>query len=675
MTKIIAKIIVLILFIVFYCSILRSQTRIHPYERITPEKVKIYDQFIRQYAPADSAYNLMLQWTDRQFIAARAAVAKYILEVYKPLFPGYKSMINAQILNSERAMLAQTPDSTMVAIYDDYIKSNAPSDDSFVAIQRLTDNFIQQHKYEEAIKIYQSYLPLFSSKKNKFDTIINILRAKNQGLIVRNLGKIINTPYSEWDPTLTPDGRYLYFSSDRKGGYGKADIWYSENINGQWTQAKNIGSKINKREEETVDNVSVDGTILFLSGEFPGTFGKFDIFLAEKDSLGWNRLLHINKPINSIYHEESANISSDGKVLIFTSDRPGGVGPFVEMNAQYYHGSLMGNMDLYISFNRDTGWTAPINMGNIINTPYAERAVFLHPDNKTLYFSSNGHTGLGGLDVFKSTRLDDTWLNWSEPVNLGKEINGESDDWGYSIDVKGDSALFAKHSQPDGYGAWDIYSIKLPKEAKPNSVITVRGKVTNSLGQPLAAVIRWEDLNTGEDLGFVKSDPKDGSYFISLSPDKLYGYFAEKKNYYPSSKNLDLRNYNKVGDFYADIELISLKEINDGNHKITINNIFFDYDKSDIKPESLPELNRLIEFLKPNKKIILIEGHTDNVGTKAYNMELSKKRAQSIADFLIKSGIDSSRIEVKGWGDTRPVMDNNSDESKSKNRRVEFSLH
>ena len=495
------KIIILLILISINVTFLFSQTKLTPFERITPEKVKQLDEFIRKYAPADSAYNLMTQWADRHFRSNRSAVSKYILEVYKPLFPDYESMIEAQISNAEKVMIAQTPDSTMYKIYDLYIIQKAPSEDAFVAVQRLTDNLIYRKMYDSAANIYEYYSQFFPTSKIKFQKIIDILKAKPEGLIVKNLGSTLNTNYSEWDPTLTPDGKYLYFSSDRRRGtYGKADIWYSENINGEWTEPKNLGNKINNTRDETIDNVSVDGNILLLSGEFSGTFGKFDIFLAEKDSLGWNKLLHVKQPINSQYHEESANISSDGRVLIFTSDRPGGIGPYVPMNSTFYHGSMMGNMDLYISFRRDTGWTSPINMGNVINTPFAERAVFLHPDNKTLYFSSNGHPGLGGLDVFKSTRLDDTWLNWSKPVNLGKEINGETDDWGYSIDIRGDSALFSKHSQPDGYGGWDIYSIKLPKDAKPTEVITIRGKVTNSKGQPLAVTIKWEDLTTGEDL-------------------------------------------------------------------------------------------------------------------------------------------------------------------------------
>ncbi len=655
--------------------IVLSQTNLNPYERITPEKVKQIDEYIKKYSPSDSAFQLMSKWADRYYLLQKAALSKYIYESYKPLFPNYESQIESLIKNAESAMLLQVPDSSLIHIYDLYIKGNAPSDNAFVVVQLLTHKYIENKMYDSAVKVYQYYSKFFSENDTRFKKVIDILSKEPEGILIRNLGSVVNSPYSEWDPNLTPDGKYLYFSSDRRGGYGSSDIWYSENINGNWSKPKNIGNKINNRNEETIDNVSTDGSLLFLSGEFPNTYGKFDIYIAERDTLGWSKLLHFKEPINSQYHDESANLSSDGKILLFTSDRPGGVGPYVPINTTNYHGSIMGNMDIYISFRRDTGWTAPINLGNVINTPYAERSVFLHPDNKTLYFSSNGHPGLGGLDIFKSIRLDDTWLNWSEPINLGKEINSESDDWGYSIDIKGDSAVFAQQNKPDGYGGWDIYSVKLPTNAKPSEVVTIRGKVTNSIGQPISAVIKWEDLKTGEDLGFVKSDPIDGTYFIVLPLAKLYGYYAEKPNYYPTSKNIDLRKIKKNNDYIENIQLISNKEISTNKQKIIINNIFFDYNKYELKPESLPELKRLIEFLKLNNQSILIEGYTDNVGSAEFNIELSKNRAQQVANYLIKNGIDSNRIKVKGWGYQNPITDNKDEEAKSKNRRVEFSLY
>jgi len=564
----------------------------------------------------------------------------------------------------------------MRPLYDDFIKKHAPADDAFVAIQRLAHKYIVRKEWDSAATTFRLYTQYFPSSKIKINKIIDILNDKSEELLIRNIGSVINSTRSEWDPTLTPDGKYLYFSADhRQGGNGKSDIWFSELIDGNWSKPKNLGKNINQNREETVDNVTLDGTTLILSGDFEGTFGKFDIYLAEKDSLGWSNLIHLGKPINSQYHEESANISSDGNVLIFTSDRPGGMGPHVPINSIFYHGSTMGNMDIYVCFKTDSGWTEPKNMGDIINTPYAERSVFLHPDGRTLYFSSNGHPGLGGLDVFKSSRLDDSWLNWSEPVNLGKEINGAEEDWGYVVDVRGDSALFSKEDGSVGFGGWDIYSIKLPDYGKPSDLVIIRGKVTDSKGNPLTALIRWEDLKNNIMLGSVKSDPIDGSYIITLTSNQLVGYYADKKNYYPSSKNLDLNKLNIKNDFTENIILYSNKEIIDDHSKILINNIFFDFDKSELKNESFPELQRLITFLRINiNSKIIIEGHSDNVGTKEYNKKLSFDRASSVSNYLKKNGIEVNRIKVIGYGSTRPLKDNDDEDSRSKNRRVEFTL-
>jgi outer membrane protein OmpA-like peptidoglycan-associated protein len=485
---------------------------------------------------------------------------------------------------------------------------------------------------------------------------------------------MINTRGNEWDPTPTPDGRFLYFTADsRQGGKGRSDIWVSEKIRGEWQLPTNLGESINSYRDETIDNVTVDGTTLLLSGNFKGSLGEFDIYLAEKDSAEWKSLTHLPHPINTQYHEESGCLTADGKALLFTSDRPGGIGPFVRISNSYYHGNLMGNMDIYVSVKQSDGsWGEPINLGPTINTPYAERSVFLHPDGKTLYFSSDGHPGLGRLDVFKSVRLNDTsWTEWSEPVNLGKEINSANDDWGYEVDISGETAFFAGNNYVIGYGGWDIYSISLPNKARPEQVVRIRGKVTDLEGNPISSVIKWEDLETGEIVGTLKSDPRDGYYFIALKPGRLYGYYAEKQGYYSSSKHIDLRNNNDITEINENIVLALILELQQKKQTVQINNIFFDFDKSDLKKESFPELNRLVELLKTNKQVtIKIEGHTDNIGTIERNVELSKQRANAVKEYLIANNIAANRITVTFFGALHPIAPNDTESNRAKNRRV-----
>ena len=430
---------------------------------------------------------------------------------------------------------------------------------------------------------------------------------------------------------------------------------------------------MNGPNDETIDNIKADGNDILLSGTFEGTFGLFDIYHVQRTVNGWGSLEHYPYPINTRWVDEGANLTSDGKALLFTSDRPGGTGEFHPYGSQF-HGGLNGNMDIYVCLKTDSGWSAPINLGTTINTPYAERSPYLHPDGKTLYFSSDGHPGLGRIDVFKSIRLrEDSWTEWSEPVNLGKEINTILDDWGYKVSVTGDSAFFAGKNRTEGYGDWDLYSVTLPKISKPAQVVTIKGKVTDTKGNFLSAEIKWEDLSTGKNAGSLTSNPEDGSYIIMLPLGKNYGYYAEKQGFYPSSQNINLKKAEEGSVINEDIVLTSLKEMKEEKAKVRINNIFFDFDEYSLLPESSPELDRLAALLQSNNELeVEIDGHTDIVGKGEYNFDLSLKRAEIVRDYLISKGVASTRFTVKGLGKTKPVAPNDTEEGRAKNRRVEI---
>lgn len=288
-----------------------------------------------------------------------------------------------------------------------------------------------------------------------------------------------------------------------------------------------------------------------------------------------------------------------------------------------------------------------------------------------MYCSSDGHPGLGKLDVFKSVRLNDSsWTEWSEPINLGKEINTSKDDWGYVVNQQGDTAYFSAQNRVDGYGGWDIYTVTLPEFAKAQRTITIRGKVTDINKNKIIANIKWEDLATGKEIGFSRTNPQTGEYIIVLPYGKKYGYFAQANGYYPTSNNIDLSKKIKNDNILNDIVLNKIEEILKSKEKITVNNIFFDYDKYELKNESFPELKRLLDFLKKYPNKIIIQGHTDNVGSKEYNLVLSKKRADAVATYLIKNGIDKKNISTEGYGFSKPVTQK--DEEIYKNRRVEI---
>lgn len=644
---------------------------------LNEETFKQWDEYIKKYAPAEKAFNVVVNIANRHYYSGRAAVALEVYNMYKGLFPNKKQQYEIDCKIFVETMLTQAPQQDMYYIYVNFIKENKNTENGFIALQRTTDKYINNKNWDSAAAVYEKFKPLFPDYKNKIDKIISIIKAKPEGLKVNNLGAIINTPYDEWDPTPTPDGKVLYFSS-RHGNinYGNTDVYYSLlDSTGFWTAPKNLGRVINGYNDETIDNVSVDGNKMMLSGTFEGTYGNFDIYTIERDNLGWGPLKHLPMPINSKYTDEGACYSPDGKAMIFSSDRPGCVGNF-EQYGTLYHGNNMGNMDLFVCLKTDKGWSKPINMGTVLNTPYAERAPFLHPDGKTLYFSSDGHTGLGRLDLFKSVRLsEDSWTEWSEPVNLGKEINSANDDWGYNVAVKGDSAFFSTNNRNDGYGGWDLYSIALPKSGQPERVVTIHGKVTDNKGLPIACSIKWEDLTTGKIIGEQSSNPITGNYFIVLPVGKNYGYYAEKKGYYPSSSNVDLIKQNSNGDVENNIILKSEYELFNLKAKLIINNIFFDYNKYELKQESYPELERLSELIKKsNNKKVQIDGHTDNIGSDSFNNELSEKRAEAVKQYLIKKGIKENLFIIKGYGSKSPIKSNDTEEGRKENRRVEISF-
>lgn len=559
--------------------------------------------------------------------------------------------------------------------YEMYIESGAPSENAYVVVQRLAEPYIKNKDWNGAIAVFKKYEPQFPLMQDRFDKIIDILGKPEQKLIVKNLGREVNTDVDEYSPIPTADGKKLYFTGyDRTDGTGGEDIFVSEIDNrNRWQRAKQLSNVINSTTHEYSSAVSTDGNQLIIFGNYAGSYGQGDLFYSDKTAIGWSNVKHFPEPINTINFECDGKQTSDGKALIFVSDRLGSVGDYVKKGT-YFHGSYWGNTDIYVVVKTKDGWSEPINLGSVINTPYAERSPFLHPDGKTLYFTSEGHYGLGRLDVFKSTRLrDDSWTEWSEPVNLGKEINGTGEDWGYIVSTQGDIAYFAADNKQDGIGKSDIYSITLPQEAKPEKVVTVQGRVLDDKGNPIEANIVWEDIDTRMQVGTLKSEPQTGNYFIVLPVGKNYGYYAEKTGYFPISKNVNLKDEKIPEKINEDIILYQKEALI--NKDVRINNLFFEYDKFELSPKSYLELDRLVDILKdfPDNKVE-ISGHTDNQGGDAYNNKLSQQRAQSVVDYLVSKGMPSSKFIAKGYGKSNPVAKNDSDEGRALNRRVEFKI-
>lgn len=556
-----------------------------------------------------------------------------------------------------------------------FILAAAPSEDAFVAVQRLAKNSIDNKNWRAAAEIFQKYRSYFPSMSERFDRIIELLNAPSQELSITNLSGV-NTGADEYFPVVTIDGKKMYFTgSGQENNRGGEDIYFSDLIDGVWKPAKNLGKPFSTKEDDAVNSISADGIVLVVFGNYKGAFGGGDNFYVEKTPRGWSEIKPFSKPLNSGYWDCDGFLTADGKAFLFTSDRKGSVGDF-QKGGIFFHGGYEGNTDIYVSLKTDSGWSAPVNLGNAINTPFTERSPFLHPDGKTLYFSSDGHYGLGGLDVFKSVRTNENvWTEWSEPVNLGKDINTSGYDIAYKISTDGKLAYFSS-DRPGGFGGYDLYSITLPPEAKPEkNVVTVRGKVTDENDNPLDAGLKWFVLSTNENVGSLKSDPETGEYLIVLPVSRNYSYYAEKSGYYSVSNNIDLTNEEAFNEITVNIKLLSVKSLQQSGTGIKLNNIYFDFDRYELKPESFSELDRIFKFLTDNLEVrIEISAHTDSKGSDEYNLNLSQKRAESVVNYLVSKGIVSSRLIAKGYGESMPVADNETEEGRSLNRRVEMKI-
>jgi outer membrane protein OmpA-like peptidoglycan-associated protein len=339
-----------------------------------------------------------------------------------------------------------------------------------------------------------------------------------------------------------------------------------------------------------------------------------------------------------------------------------------------------------VSFSKnDSTWSEPLNLGKTVNTASEEEAPFLAADNKTLYFSSKGFSGYGGSDLYRSIRLDDTWTKWSEPENLGPEINSKFDDLFFNIPSNSDFGYFSKGVADNNV---DIFRLKLPPFMLPDPVVLVKGKlIDQKTGLPIGSKIIFETLPDGKEAGIAQSDPQTGEYEIQLPVGKQYGIRAEAKDHLSTNQNLDLRKiaYGPVkqdlalvpigaGDKPVVVEPIEITPIA-VNVTIPLNNIFFDFDKASLRSESFSELNRVVALMAERKSMTVeISGYTDNLGPDAYNMKLSERRAKSVSNYLVEKGVDSSRITTTWFGETKPVDTTNTKAGNRKNRRVEFKI-
>jgi OmpA-OmpF porin, OOP family len=479
--------------------------------------------------------------------------------------------------------------------------------------------------------------------------------------IKENLGERVNSTYSELLPVISPDGKSLFFTRENDpkniGGKGQ-DIWRCTlQEDGKWSQSENIGSPLNNEHSNFVSSVTPDGNTLLVGGIYysDGTMGR-GVSLSQRTSAGWSEPEAV--PVINYYNKNPLNefcLSNSGKVLLMA----------IERNDTY------GDKDLYISFMKEDGsWSEPANMGATLNTACAEVSPFLAADERTLYFSTKGFPGYGSNDIFITRRLDSTWTNWSEPQNLGSQLNTPEWDAYYTLTASGDFAYFvSKHRT---LGSTDIFRVALPKEVKPVPVVLMAGRVLHSrTKKPVKASITYIDLSDGKEAGIAHSDPATGNYKIVLPAGKEYGFLAQADSFISVNENIDLSDLQEYKEMEQDLFLVPIER----GETVRLNNIFFSTGNTELLPSSHFELDRLSEIMKAYGNMeIEIAGHTDNTGSEAINLSISQKRAKAVSDYLISKGVPITRMQVNGYGESKPAASNDTEEGRRLNRRVEFTI-
>ncbi len=544
--------------------------------------------------------------------------------------------------------------------------------------------------YTESERHLQEYLEYPSRNEDtKRKTLAMLDKVQNAIRLMQNpvpfnpenLGDSVNTEMDEYFPTLTVDQRTLVVTKRTKFDeavpmiidQGVA-IQVRKNINAPtvsyredfficvcdstkvWSKAERMPKPVTSEYNEGAQSISPDGRYLFFAGcSRADGFGSCDIYVSKKVGNAWGIPFNLRNPINTDAWESQPAIAPDGKTLYFSSNRTGG----------------FGGSDIWYSVLQDNGlWSEPVNLGDSVNTGGSETSPFIHYDNQTLYFASDGHAGLGGKDLFYVRKKADG--TWGTPVNLGYPINTHKDEISLFVNSTGDMAYIAS-DRPGGKGGQDIYAFELYREARPLAVSYLRGKLFDAGNMlPVDAKFEIVNLTTGTVVAGAESDRVSGDFLVSLPSDGNYALNVSKDGYLFHSEHFELGDIaNQIKPKEINIPLAEIKK----GETMVLRNIFFETNEYQLKPESTQELERLIKMLKENPEVrIEISGHTDNTGNDAGNQRLSESRAKAVFDFLVGKNIDVSRLKYVGYGASKPIAPNDTEDGRAQNRRTEIKI-
>ncbi len=557
-------------------------------------------------------------------------------------------------------------------------------------------------QFDKAIQSFNTMITLFKGKDKTgiVDEMKKYIRqceyakekVKNPVRVkIDNVGGDINSQYPDYSPVITADESEMIFTSRRPETTGGGldpfmnepfeDMYIADRINNKWGKARNMGTTVNTEGHDSNCGLSADGQKFLIYKDV----NHGDVFESVLTGTAWSTPERLNKNINTDGHESSSSYTPDGNTIYFVSDKEGG----------------LGGRDIYTSTKTLKGkWGEAINLGPVINTTEDEEGIFVHPDGKTIYFSSKGHQSMGGYDVFKSI-FNDSLKSWSKPENIGYPINTTDEDVFFSVSASGKHAYYSS-VRADGFGEKDIYRVTffgpvksvilntednliashnepVKEKVKPSRIDIKEAQLTllkgvildDKTNKPLEATIEIIDNERNEVIASFTSNSVTGRYLVSMPAGKNYGISVKKENYLFHSENFDLASTAEYQEVQKDIKL---KNIAVGQ-SIVLKNIFFDFNKSTLRKESENEITQLTKLLTdiPSMKIE-ISGHTDSYGSDSYNKTLSHQRAKSVYDRLIQNGIKADRLTFMGFGEEKPIDTNETDTGRQMNRRTEFKV-
>lgn len=474
--------------------------------------------------------------------------------------------------------------------------------------------------------------------------------------VPQNSGPRINSPYDEYFPRLTADQQTIIFT--RKQDDRENFFESSRDSSGAWRGAVPLNGQINSDlYNEGAHCISPDGKYLFFTGcNRPDGLGSCDIFVSRREGDRWGAPHNLGAPVNTGGWEAQPALSADGRTLYFVSNRAGGQGGY----------------DIWKTVLRTDGqWAAPQNLGPAVNTPYDESSPYIHADNRTLYFASNGWPGLGDKDIFRS-RMDSTG-HWEKPVNLGYPVNDHREQSALTVSMNGTRAFFSARRPEDGAGGLDIYEFVLDEQLRPEPVAYLKGVVVDAeSNEPVQAAVTVTDVVSNRTLYNEEADYEDGTFLAPLPFGRTYALHINQPGYLFFSESYPLDDSARVNDAYE--IRVALSRIKTGKSG-TLNNVFFETDQYALLPESESDLRQLVAFLNLNEQVrVEVGGHTDSTGSETHNLQLSGRRAKAVYDYLVGAGIPASRLTFIGYGASRPVATNSTPEGRRLNRRTDFKI-